>query len=80
VRHELCASEAGGGDPHGEQEIAPEEQRLALAVDSIVLQACGGDRLRLVRVGADGVMAESLEQVYQLPPRPGGFDRDGSSA
>src|SRR5439155_18770915 len=62
-------------NPDRGQEIAPEQEREALGVDAVVLEASGGDRLVLLRMGEDRLMAELLQEIDQPPPGPRGLDR-----
>src|SRR2546427_5898280 len=70
--------QGGRGNPDGGQEIAAEQERQPLGVDAVVLEASGCNGLGLFGVREHRVMAESLEQIDEPPPGPGGLDGDGS--
>src|SRR5262249_10124306 len=77
VSHQFARlTQFAGRNPDGREQIAAQEDTKAVRIDAVVLEARGGDRLRLLRIREDPVMAQLLEQMDG--PRPGarGFDRD----
>ncbi len=70
-------AQGGRRDPDSGQEIAAQQEREALGVDAVVLEAGGGDRLRLFRIREHGLVPEFFEEIDEPPPGPRGFDRDG---
>src|SRR2546422_3421907 len=64
-------------DPDSGQEIATQQEREALGVDAVVLEARGGDGLRLFRIREHGLVPELFEEIDEPPPGPRRFDRDG---
>src|SRR6266705_3285053 len=70
-------AQGGRRDPDSGQEIAAQQEREALGVDAVVLEAGGGDRLRLFRIREHGLVLEFFEEIDEPPPGPRRFDRDG---
>jgi len=64
-----------GRNPDGREQIAAQEDTKAVRIDAVVLEARCRDRLRLLRIPEDRLMAELLEDIHQPPPGAGGFDR-----
>jgi hypothetical protein len=77
VADELAGLAQGGRrDPDRREKVAAEQERQALRVDAIILEARGGDGLGLFGMREDRLMAEALEQIHQPPPGAGGLDGD----
>src|SRR2546425_3766360 len=70
-------AQGGRRGPDSGQEIAAQQQRGALGVAAVVLEAGGGNRPRLFLICERGVVAACFEEVDEAPPGPRRFDRDG---
>src|SRR5215470_4013710 len=76
VSHQFARlTQFAGRNPDGREQIAAQEDTKAVRIDAVVLEARCRDRLRLLRIREDRLMAELLEDIHQPPPGAGGFDR-----
>ena len=69
-------AQGGRRDPDRREKVAAEQERQALRVDAIILEARGGDGLGLFRMRENRLMAEALKQIHPPPPGAGGLESD----